>query len=549
MSYLYKDISQFFKLDTLMIRPISLVKFFIYVSLILAIYYASLGYLLNLWNREDFSYCYFIPFIVIYLILEKRKQLIMQRTVSSWQGLIVLGLGTGCFWIGELGGDYLSFFISLWLTVIGLCWLHLGWRKLKQILFPLLIALAMFPPPEYLYNKLSVKLKLMSSKLGVKLIQLYGTTAFREGNMIDLGTIQLQIVDACNGIRYLFPLAVLGILLAYFARIPWWKKTILIISTAPLTIVTNSFRIALTGILSDVWGPQVAEGFFHGFAGWFIFMSAFAVLLLEMRLLSNLFADRSLSADASGPKAQPGPTAVATTRSGIPTLSNKLNNHGIPGWKALWYPPQFVIAVILLGTTLVLAQSFDFRQKIPINNSFDKFPLQVREWRGKSQNLMPSILDELDLSDYILVNYQNPSGQWVNFYTAYYESQQKGESIHSPATCLPSSGWIFKEAGNVKIAVQHHPGGRMPVKRAVMEKDGRKQLSYYWFPQRGRILTNAYQLKIYAFWDAINRQRTDGALVRLITPVYVTEDLADADLRLQAFTRMIIPVLNEFLPD
>ena len=389
----------------------------------------------------------------------------------------------------------------------------------------------------------------MSSKLGVKLIQLYGTTAFREGNMIDLGSTQLQIVDACNGIRYLFPLAVLGILLAYLARIPWWKKAILIISTAPLTIVTNSFRIALTGILSDVWGPQVAEGFFHGFAGWFIFMAALAVLLLEMWILSNLFADRSLAAHASGRQAQPRPTAVANDRPGITTPSNKLNHHGILGWKALWYPPQFVVAVIFLSTTIVLAQSFDFRQKIPINKSFDKFPLQVGEWLGKRQNLMPNILDELDLSDYILVNYQNPSGQWVNFYTAYYESQQKGESIHSPATCLPSSGWIFKEAGSVKIAVQHHHGERMSVKRAVMEKGGYKQLSYYWFPQRGRILTNAYQLKIYAFWDAINRQRTDGALVRLITPVYVTEDLADAEIRLQAFTRMIIPRLNEFLPD
>jgi len=359
MSYLYKDISQFFKPDTVMIKPISLVKFSIYVSLILAIYYASLGYLLNLWNREDFSYCYFVPFIVIYLILEKRRQFILQPAVSSWQGMIVLGLGTGCFWIGELGGDYLSFFISLWLTVIGLCWLHLGWRKLKQIVFPILIALAMFPPPEYLYNQLSVKLKLMSSKLGVKLIQLYGTTAFREGNMIDLGTIQLQIVDACNGIRYLFPLAVLGILSAYLARMPWWKKTILILSTIPLTIITNSFRIALTGILSDVWGPRVAEGFFHGFAGWFIFMSALAVLLLEMRLLSSFPADKSSAADASGPKAQPRPTAVATSRPGMATPGDKLNPHGIPGWKALWHPPQFVIAVILLLTTLVLAQSFD----------------------------------------------------------------------------------------------------------------------------------------------------------------------------------------------
>ncbi len=89
----------------------------------------------------------------------------------------------------------------------------------------------------------------------------------------------------------------------------------------------------------------------------------------------------------------------------------------------------------------------------------------------------------------------------------------------------------------------------MPVNRAFMQKSGSKQLTYYWFPQRGRVLTNAYQLKIYAFWDALIRQRTDGALVRVMTPVYESEGLEDAEQRLQKFTREIVPVLSEFLPE
>jgi EpsI family protein len=89
----------------------------------------------------------------------------------------------------------------------------------------------------------------------------------------------------------------------------------------------------------------------------------------------------------------------------------------------------------------------------------------------------------------------------------------------------------------------------MRVNRAFMQKGAYKQLSYYWFPQRGRILTNAYQLKIFAFWDALTKQRTDGALVRVITPVYDFEELADAEQRLQAFTGEIVPLLAEFIPD
>jgi EpsI family protein len=89
----------------------------------------------------------------------------------------------------------------------------------------------------------------------------------------------------------------------------------------------------------------------------------------------------------------------------------------------------------------------------------------------------------------------------------------------------------------------------MPVNRAYMLKGDFRQLSYYWFPPRDRILTNAYQLKLYNFWDALTRQRTDGALVRVVTPIYGDEGVADADRRLAAFTQAIVPVLDEFLPD
>jgi EpsI family protein len=157
-------------------------------------------------------------------------------------------------------------------------------------------------------------------------------------------------------------------------------------------------------------------------------------------------------------------------------------------------------------------------------------------------------ITELDLSDYTIVDYRNGHGKGVNFYVAYYESQRKGESIHSPETCLPGSGWDFRQSGTTTIALAGHNPTGITVNRAFMEKGGQRQLSYFWFPQRGRVLTNAYQLKLFTFWDALTRQRTDGALVRLITPIYDREEVADAEKRLQSFTRDIVPVLNEHLP-
>ena len=170
------------------------------------------------------------------------------------------------------------------------------------------------------------------------------------------------------------------------------------------------------------------------------------------------------------------------------------------------------------------------------------------DWSGVSQSMDQTFIGALDLSDYVIIDYQDSNGSQVNFYVVYYESQSKGASIHSPATCLPGSGWTFKQSGTVTIPLSSGDIESMHVNRAFMEKDGYKQLVYYWFPQMGRILTNAYQLKIFTFWNSITKQRTDGGLLRLITPVNEFEKLEEAEARLQGFTRDIVPVLEEFLP-
>ena len=214
-----------------------------------------------------------------------------------------------------------------------------------------------------------------------------------------------------------------------------------------------------------------------------------------------------------------------------------------------FFQSQFVVAVILLSATLSLSHGVEFREKIPIKKSFEYFPINVGQWSGVHQSMNQKIFDALDLDDYVTIDFHDKLGRTVNFYVAYYESQRKGESIHSPATCLPGTGWIFNQAGAVTIPLSTDDDGFMKVNRAFMQKGAYKQLSYYWFPQRGRILTNAYQLKIFAFWDALTRQRTDGALVRLITPVYEFEEPEDAEARLQGFAREIVPVLGEYIPD
>jgi exosortase D (VPLPA-CTERM-specific) len=317
----------------------------------------------------------------------------------------------------------------------------------------------------------------------------------------------------------------------------------------------NSFRIAMTGILYEVWGAKVAEGFFHGFSGWLIFLVAIGIMLGEMWILNRIGPKRI---EVKGRIEEDSKFKIQDSENKIfKTSTPRLKTFSL---KSILEPPQFIVTIIILVTTLLLSNVIEFREKIPIKKALEKFPLEVNEWVGKYDTMEQRFIDELDLSDYVIVDYQNKSGKQVNFYVAYYESQRKGESIHSPETCLPGSGWEFHQAGttiiplspkspNSSYEIDKSTGRKyIKVNRAFMAKPGIRQLVYFWFPQRGRNLTNAYELKIYTFWDALTKQRTDGALVRIITPVYKDEDLKDAEFRLLGFTRDVLPILSQFLP-
>ena len=532
-------------------RYLSLFLKFAFIGALLAwIYYSAYAWLIQRdWPREDYNYCYLIPFVVLYLVWEKKKELAEEPAAPSWGGLLFLVPGILLFWVGDLAGELYSLYLSSWFAAVGILWMHIGWRKLKVIAFALFMALTMFPLPNFLNTKLTFSLKLISSQLGVTLLHLYGMSAYREGNVIDLGFTQLQVVDACSGLRYLFPLLIMGILLAYYYRAALWKRLVIVLSTIPLTIVINSLRIALTGVIFQHWGAAVAEGFFHGFSGWLIFMVSFAMLLAEIWVLRRIAPSPSESFFARPESltkrrnAVVSPTGEADLKIGTDTCFQVETRY----LSLFSFSPQFIAAAILLVLTLGIYQTVDFREKIPSSRPFSQFPLSVGAWEGTRQFMERMIITSLDLSDYTMIDYKGGDGKHVDFYVAYYESQRKSESIHSPETCLPGSGWIFRQAGRVQAPIAGKAGS-INVNRAIMEKSGVQQISYFWFPARGRILTNAWEMKFFNFWDSLTRQRTDGALVRVITAVYPDEEISNAEARLQDFTRQIVPVLDGFLP-
>ena len=184
---------------------------------------------------------------------------------------------------------------------------------------------------------------------------------------------------------------------------------------------------------------------------------------------------------------------------------------------------------------------------VPERLRFISFPVNLGPWQGHPSLLEPDVENALHLEDYILSDYSKAKKDLVNFYVAYYASQRKSGAPHSPFVCIPGGGWTITKFERTSY---HNKslGLTLPLNRVVIARDNNKQLVYYWFVQRGRNVANEYWAKWYLFVDAIIANRTDGALVRLVTPIYPDEPERAADERLQSFIEELEPRLKAYLP-
>jgi len=512
--------------------PISLwLVFLLSVGLLAAIYYSGLLKMVSIWEtQEEYSHGYLIPFISLFFVWQKKDQLQKLPFAGSWAGVAILLFGVGLFFLGELSALYIIVQYSFLVSLCGLLWAWLGWKGMKVIWVPLVFLIFMIPLPNFLYQGLSAQLQLISSEIGVWVIRLFGISVFLEGNVIDLGSYKLQVVEACSGLRYLFPLMTLGFMIAYIYKAAFWKRAVVFLSTIPITVLMNSFRIGVIGVLVEYWGQSMAEGFLHDFEGWIVFMACLGLLLIEMLILSRIGSDR-----------RPLSELFAIEFPGVSPTGAKVQYRPLPG--------ALLVSLAIIFTTSLLALSLDNRQQLAQERkAFASFPLKVGDWKGRPDKLENIYLDILKLDDYVITDYVNSDGKRVNFYVAYYASQSKGESAHSPRTCLPGGGWRIASLEQ-KTLDATSAGKPITVNRVVIEHGEYKQLVYYWFQGRGRTITNEYMVKWYLFWDALTKNRTDGALVRLTTLLVPGEDLEDAEHRLNDFARKVSGTLDEYVPD
>jgi exosortase D (VPLPA-CTERM-specific) len=295
----------------------------------------------------------------------------------------------------------------------------------------------------------------------------------------------------------------------------------------PIAVLMNSLRIGVIGITVEYWGPRMAEGVLHSLEGWVVFMISTLVLLLLASFLARLGSPRTRLRDALAVDLGPSPAQGPTSR-------------------VRMLPVPFLVATAL--TALATSLSFVLPERVelrPVRSPFTEFPRALGDWQGRSGQLEAVYLEQLKLDDYLVADYRHASDAPINLYIAYYDSQRKGQSTHSPRSCLPGNGWEFASFGTRRVSSH---GTTLTVNRAIVEHGSERELMYYWFQQRGRVVTNEYLVKWYIFWDALTRNRSDGAMVRLMTPLPPGAEAA-GDRALSEFAGLLAGPLSRYVPN
>ncbi|MDX8353106.1 VPLPA-CTERM-specific exosortase XrtD [Cognatiyoonia sp. IB215182] len=499
----------------------------------LAFFFEGLQTLFTAWQLPEYSHGPLIPLLSLLLFLRQLKTVPVDHgpVTDRGPGIALLIFAAILGLLGKLSqiDQIVAYAIILWVgAVLLILW---GWRDGRQFWPPVVHLVYMLPLPGVLYYKVSTYLQMVSSELGVWMLQLINVPVFLEGNIIDLGVYKLHVAEACSGLRYLFPIMSFSYVFAVLFRGTVWHKAILLLAAVPITIVMNSVRIAFAGWLVNYVGLEYLEGFTHFFEGWIIFMICVVLLFLLAWLMLRLGGSGmgmidALDLDTSGWGSQ-----MARLRFVAPSRA-------------------LVLSAIILGAGAAAWEARGPAERVTVpREPFVLFPTSLDTWQaGIPQALSPEVQQTLGADDYHSVWFAEPTeAADVGLFVAWYYDQTGG-GIHSPEICLPGAGWEIAKLDRIDIAPQVGFDAPYNLNRAVIQKGQTRMLVYYWFEQHGRHTAWDFAAKMYLLWDSLVLGRSDGALVRLTTPILSGESEANAERRLQDMFVETTRVLPRFVP-
>ncbi|WP_272010719.1 VPLPA-CTERM-specific exosortase XrtD [Roseovarius sp. ZX-A-9] len=498
---------------------------------------AGFDVLFDAWSRPEYSHGPLIPVLSGLMFLRELKQYPPQPGPKSdrWQGLLVVLLAITIAVSGVLlhADSLVAYAMIIW--VGGILLISFGWRTGKHFWPPVLHLVFMLPLPGMVYYEISTLLQLISSELGVWFLRLAGVPVFLDGNIIDLGVLKLHVAEACSGLRYLFPILSFSYIFAFLYQGPTWHKLLLLVAAAPIAVFMNSVRIAMAGILMQRFGPEWLEGFTHFFEGWVIFMASVFILICLAWILLKLNPRKMSLAEALD----------LDTQGVFPQLARlKLVQPSVALMTA---------AVLMIAAAGAWPLIPERTPVAPERFSFTLFPSQVGEWRqvGEEQKFSPDVERSLAADDYIALQFgRAPGTPTLDFFSAWYKDLSADGVQHTPEICLPGAGWEIAEVERVDISGDLGLETPFNINRIIVQKNEERMIVYYWFTHMGKTMPRNTSAKISVLTRGLMAGRTDGAILRLISPIKKGQPNAEAEAEaeMNGLLKELLPRLPRFIP-
>ncbi len=494
----------------------------------------GLAALLKAWQLPEYSHGPLIPVLSALLFLRQLKEYppTPGQVDDRWPGVFVVIAAVLLGALGRLANidDIVAYALIIW--VGGLLLISFGWRVGRHFWPPVLHLVYMLPLPDTLYYKMSAGLQLISSELGVWFLGLLAVPVFLEGNIIDLGVLKLHVAEACSGLRYLFPILSFSYIFAVLYKGPIWHKAILLISAAPITVLMNSVRIAVAGVLAQHYGVDWLEGFTHFFEGWVIFIACIVILFALAWVLLRFQRQKMRLTEALD---------LETDGLGQQALRLRL----IQPSTALMAATGILIAATLAWTAIPQRAEMQLPR-----TPFIAYPAMIGDWQqqGPARRLDPETLLALKADDYHDVTLARGDDPSVGLFMAWYADQTAG-GVHSPEICLPGAGWEIAWLERSDIGPALDQAVPFNLNRAIIQKGEVRMMVYYWFEQKGRRVAWDFGAKLWLMVDGVRTGRTDGGIVRLTTLIAPGESDSAAEARLMDVVRNIEPTLLQYMPE
>ena len=272
------------------------------LALLAVLYAPVLGRLVQQWaNDPNWSHGFIVPLFTLFLLWRRRSEIAKIPIRPSWSGLGVVCAGLALLIAGSTGAELFLSRSSLIVILGGLVILFLGWSHFRAVLFPWLFLFLMIPIPTIVFNQITFPLQLLVSQLASSILVAVGIPVLREGNVIQLAAVSLEVAEACSGIRSLLSLFTLALIYGYFMERETWKRALLALLSVPIAVAANAARIVGTGLIVQYWDPSKALGFFHEFSGWVVFLPALGLLCGSRSIITFAIKQVRSHESSSGP--------------------------------------------------------------------------------------------------------------------------------------------------------------------------------------------------------------------------------------------------------